>query len=88
MLTATKITVAPCKLLINGEWTDSADGKSFESVNPATGEVITRVSEAAREDVDRAVKSARTAFDDVNGKWRRMSASERGRDSVAHRGSD
>ena len=39
MLTATKITIAPCKLLINGEWTDSADGKSFESKNPATGEV-------------------------------------------------
>ncbi len=78
MLTATKITVAPCKLLINGEWTDSGDGKSFESVNPATGEVLTRVAEAGRDDVDRAVKAARTAFDDVNGKWRRMSASERG----------
>ncbi len=79
MLTATKITVAPCKLLINGEWTDSADGKSFESVNPATGEVLTRVAEAGRDDVDRAVKAARTAFDDVNGKWRRMTASERGK---------
>ncbi len=48
-------------------------------MNPATGEVLTRVAEAAHEDVDRAVKAARTAFDDVSGKWRRMSASERGR---------
>jgi aldehyde dehydrogenase (NAD+) len=78
MLTATKITIEPCKLLINGEWTDSSDGKSFDTVNPATGEVITRVAEAARDDVDRAVKAARAAFDDVSSKWRRMPASERG----------
>ena len=78
MLTARKIKIEHCKLLINGEWTDSADGKSFNSVNPATGEAITRVAEAGREDVDRAVNAARAAFDDVNGKWRRISASERG----------
>jgi aldehyde dehydrogenase (NAD+) len=78
MLTASKITIAPGKLLINGEWKDSADGRSFESKNPATGEVITHVAHACHEDVDRAVQAARTAFDDVNGKWRRMAASERG----------
>jgi aldehyde dehydrogenase (NAD+) len=79
MLTATKIKIEPCKLLINGEWMDSTDGKSFDTVNPATGETITRVAQAAHDDVDSAVKAARAAFDDVNGKWRRISASERGR---------
>jgi acyl-CoA reductase-like NAD-dependent aldehyde dehydrogenase len=79
MLTATRITIAPCKLLIDGKWTGSAEGKNFDSVNPATGEVITQVAEACREDVDRAAKAARTAFDEVNSKWRRMPASERGR---------
>src|ERR1700749_3050953 len=79
MLTATNIKIVPCKLLINGEWTNSTHQRTFNTVKPASGDVITQVAEATREDVDRAVKAARSAFDDVNGKWRRLSASERGR---------
>jgi aldehyde dehydrogenase (NAD+) len=54
---------------------DSASGKTFSTVNPATGEEICRVAESDAVDVDRAVSAARAAF---NGPWRRMSAAERG----------
>ncbi len=50
-------------LFINGEYVKSASGKSFDVINPATGEVLSKVQEADKEDIDRAVKSAKTAFD-------------------------
>ncbi|MFB4166024.1 aldehyde dehydrogenase family protein [Alteribacillus sp. JSM 102045] len=65
------------KLFINGKWVDSANGKTFETRNPATGEVLIQVSEAEREDVNRAVDAARAAFD--NGAWSKTSAAERSR---------
>ncbi|HWR13654.1 MAG TPA: betaine-aldehyde dehydrogenase [Terriglobales bacterium] len=79
MLTASTAKVEPGKLLINGEWTNSSHHQTFDSINPATGEVITQIASAGPEDVDRAVKAARAVFDDPNSKWRRMSASERGK---------
>ena len=77
MLTATKAKVQPGKLLINGQWLDGS--KHFETINPATGDVLTRIAEASRQDVDQAVTAARKAFDDRTGPWRRMSASDRGK---------
>lgn len=71
------ITVKYTKLFINGEFVDSVSGKTFETFDPRTGEVITSVSEATKEDVDLAVKAARAAFD--QGPWPRMSGDERGR---------
>jgi len=65
------------KLLIDGKLVAAASGKSFPVYNPATGTVIASVAEADREDVDRAVKAARRAFDD--GAWARVKPSERGR---------
>src|SRR5713101_6523208 len=65
------------KMLINGQWVEAASGKTFPTYNPATGEVLTRVAEGDREDIERAVKPARAAFD--TGPWSKMSASERGR---------
>ncbi len=65
------------KLYINGEFVESASGKTFESYNPATGEVLATVSEAGPEDIDRAVKAARKAFDE--GPWQKMTAAERSR---------
>jgi len=65
------------KMLINGKWVEAASGKTFPSYNPATGEVLARVAEGDREDIDRAVKAARAAFE--NGPWRKMSPSQRGR---------
>ena len=78
MLTATKARVEPGKLLINGAWVEGS-GEPFDTINPATAEVLTQVADASAADVDRAVQAARTAFDDPASKWRKMSASERGR---------
>src|SRR6266496_1402329 len=64
-------------LLIGGKWQDSVSGKTFETVNPATGEVICQVAEGDKADVDLAVKAARKAFEE--GPWRRMDARDRGR---------
>src|SRR5229473_1681754 len=77
MITATKTKILPGRLLIGGQWVDGS--KKFDTVNPATGEVLTEIAEASRDDVDRAVQAARRAFDDRGGAWRKMSASERGR---------
>src|ERR1700727_1999769 len=68
---------APRQLFINGQWADAASGKTFESVNPATGETLAHVAEGDAEDIDRAVRAARKAFE--HGPWSRMTPSERGR---------
>src|SRR5579862_5490605 len=77
MIAATKATIEPGHLLIDGQWVDGS--KKFDTINPATGEVLTQVAEASAADVDRAVSAARRAFEDRNGPWRKLSASERGR---------
>ncbi|HZQ92785.1 MAG TPA: aldehyde dehydrogenase family protein [Terriglobales bacterium] len=79
MIAATKARIAPGKLLIGGEWVFSSDGKTFDTINPATGEVLTQIAAATGEDVDRAVKAARRAFDDPGGPWQKMPAGERGK---------
>jgi aldehyde dehydrogenase (NAD+) len=70
-------TVRQSKLLIDGQWVDATSGKTFETINPATGEVIARVAEADKADVDRAVVAARKSFE--SGPWSKMPAAERGR---------
>src|SRR6202171_1701395 len=65
------------KMFINGQWVEAASGKTFPTYNPATGEVLARVAEGDREDIDRAVKAARAAFE--TGPWSKMTPSERGR---------
>ena len=65
------------RLLIDGKLVDAASGKTFPDYNPATGTVLTQVAEAEAEDVDRAVKAARRAFDE--GPWSKMSPSDRGK---------
>lgn len=64
-------------MLVGGKWVDSQSGKTFETVNPATGEVICRVAEGDKADIDLAVKAARKAFE--SGPWPKMNASDRGR---------
>ncbi|HEY2382536.1 MAG TPA: aldehyde dehydrogenase family protein, partial [Terriglobia bacterium] len=71
------VKIGPTRLLINGNWVDSASGRTFPTINPATGDIITQVAESDAPDVDKAVKAARSAFD--TGAWRKMSGSERGR---------
>src|ERR1700755_1530215 len=77
MLAATKVTIAPGRLLIDGQWIEGSN--NFDTINPATGEVLTQIAEASSSDVERAVQAARRAFEDRNGAWRKLSASERGR---------
>jgi aldehyde dehydrogenase (NAD+) len=82
MNVAIKIPQKPSKikdqlLFIDGKWCQSASGKSFETVDPSTNQVICRVAEGDAADVELAVAAARRAFD--SGPWSRMSASERGR---------
>ncbi len=62
---------------INGKWVPAQSGKTFETVNPATEEVIANVAEGDAADIDAAVKAARAAFD--KGPWRKMDARDRGR---------
>jgi phenylacetaldehyde dehydrogenase len=65
------------QLFINGRWVDAASGKTFETPNPATGETLATVAEGDAEDIDRAVRAARKAFED--GPWSSMTPSDRGR---------
>src|ERR1700757_1997921 len=67
----------PRKMLIGGKWVESVSGKTFETYNPATGEVLARVAEGDRQDIDLAVKAARKAFE--SGPWPAMSPSDRGK---------
>jgi aldehyde dehydrogenase (NAD+) len=75
---ATSAPIRQTKILIGNRWVDSVSGKTFETINPATGEVLAKVAEADAADVDLAVKAARKAFH-AKASWRRMSASERGK---------
>ena len=65
------------KLLIDGQFRDGVEGKTFATVNPATEEVIAHVAEGTEADIDLAVKAARRAFD--SGPWSKMDARDRGR---------
>jgi aldehyde dehydrogenase (NAD+) len=62
---------------IGGQWFDSVSGKTFPTVNPATGATICDVAEGDRADVDRAVQAARKALE--SGPWTTMDAADRGR---------
>jgi len=65
------------KIFINNEWEESVSGKTFPTINPATGEVICQVQEGDKADVEKAVKAARAAFK-LGSVWRTMDASKRG----------
>src|SRR5215211_7880897 len=65
------------RMLVGGEWVEARSGKTFESVNPYTGKVWATAPEAGEEDVDRAVRAAREAFDE--GPWGKMTGTERAR---------
>jgi phenylacetaldehyde dehydrogenase len=67
----------PRQLFIDGRWVDAASGETFETPNPATGEPLATIASGGPEDIDRAVRVARRAFED--GPWTRLTSSERGR---------
>ena len=63
-------------MLIDGEWVAASDGRTFDSINPTSGQAWARFPEATAEDVDRAVKAARRAY--KTGPWASMSPTQRG----------
>ena len=65
------------RLLIGGEWVAAADGATFETLDPSTGQPITSVAQAGAADIDAAVAAARAAFA-PGSPWRKLSAAERG----------
>ena len=78
MPTERRVALPSTKLLINNRWVPSESGKTFATINPATGEEICQVAEADLGDVNKAVHAARAAFA-AKSPWRRMSAAERGK---------
>ena len=69
--------LGPATLLIDGKHVHAEDGRTFNTFEPATGEILAEVALAGAADVEKAVAAARRAFDD--GPWPRISAAERGR---------
>ncbi len=65
------------KMLIDGKWVEAASGKTLTTYDPATEQPLAEVPAGEAEDINRAVRAARTAFE--RGPWRRMTPSERGR---------
>jgi aldehyde dehydrogenase (NAD+) len=67
--------MADSKLFINGEWVEPLSGETFATYAPSTGEKLADLAKAGREDAQRALQAARTAFDD--GPWPKLSGPER-----------
>ena len=64
------------RMFIDGDWVEASDGGSFESHNPATGQVWAMIPSATEGDVNRAVEAAHAA---LNGPWGKLNGTERGR---------
>ena len=67
----------PLQMYVDGQWVESVSGRRFDTVDPATEQVITTVPHSGPEDVERAVRAARRAFED--GPWPTMTPAERQR---------
>jgi acyl-CoA reductase-like NAD-dependent aldehyde dehydrogenase len=72
---ARAFVAGPHRLLIGAERPEAADGRTFATLDPATGHEIAQVSQAGAQDVQRAVQAARAAFTD--GPWASMPAAGR-----------
>ncbi|TDK90180.1 aldehyde dehydrogenase family protein [Mycolicibacterium mucogenicum] len=73
----TEFIARPQQMYVDGQWVESATGRRFDTVDPATEQVITTVPHSDAEDVERAVRAARRAFED--GPWPAMTPAERQR---------
>jgi phenylacetaldehyde dehydrogenase len=73
----TQFTAQRRKLLIDGDWVEAKSEQTFQTFDPATGNLLAECARGDEVDIDRAVKAARRAFE--TGAWSRMTASERGR---------
>jgi acyl-CoA reductase-like NAD-dependent aldehyde dehydrogenase len=68
------VTAQQFRNYIGGEWVDAASGETFETLNPATGEVLGTFPTSGADDVERAVAAAKEAYED----WRLVPAPRRG----------
>jgi acyl-CoA reductase-like NAD-dependent aldehyde dehydrogenase len=75
-MTAVSTELTTYQMFINGEWVDAASGRSFESLNPYTGNAWAMIPDGQGPDVDRAVEAARQALDHPD--WKRMPPMQRG----------
>ncbi|MCR4429230.1 MAG: aldehyde dehydrogenase family protein [Caldiserica bacterium] len=66
----------PYRMFIDGEWIEPASGSTFPVINPNNNEKIAEIYQAGNEEVEKAVKSARRAFE--NGPWKKMTGKDRG----------
>ena len=78
---ARTFAAGPHRHVIGGERPEAADGRTFETLDPATGRTIANVPYGGAEDVDRAVRAAREAFED--GRWSGIAAAHRTRAMLA-----
>ena len=65
----------PTQAFIDGAFRPAQSGKTFDTINPATGKVLAKVAACGAADVDLAVTKARAAFDD--GRWSKLHPKER-----------
>jgi len=68
---------SPRQMLIGGDWVNAQSGKTFEVFNPADGQLLAKVAEGDKADIELAVRAARRAFE--SGPWSTISPSDRGR---------
>ncbi|WP_047151908.1 aldehyde dehydrogenase [Aneurinibacillus tyrosinisolvens] len=69
-----RVKAIDCNHFINGEYVSSKNGKTFENINPATEEVLGKVAEGGKEEIDLAVAAAKKA---LNGPWKKMTTNDR-----------
>ena len=74
---AKSVQFKPGKLLIDGKWVEASSGKTLDTINPATEEVLTTIAAGGPQDVNLAVEAARRAFED--GPWSSIHPSARGK---------
>jgi len=74
-VTATTLEIRT-QAFVDGTYVDALSAATFDCVNPATGETLAQVAACGADDVDRAVRGARAAFESASGRaWRRSGAS-------------
>ncbi|WP_027414969.1 aldehyde dehydrogenase [Aneurinibacillus terranovensis] len=69
-----KVKAFDCNHFIDGKYVTSNNGKTFDNINPATEEILGKVSEGGQEEIDLAVAAAKKA---LKGPWKKMSTSNR-----------
>lgn len=73
-VTKQQVKAIDCMHFINGEYVPSINGRTFNNVNPATGEVMGKVAEGGKEEIDLAVAAAKKA---LKGPWKTMTTNDR-----------